>query len=74
MIRADGVIPSFGEMNMLFGHRALENVQTHVPLPNDRNYFGAKVVFRNIGNYNDVRKYMKQHNNMVDGFWRLYAK
>jgi len=61
-------------MTMLFAHRALEDVQTHVPLPNDPYYYGSKVVFHNIGNYNDVRKRMKQNGDIIEGFYRLYAK
>lgn len=74
MIRADGNIPSFHEMTRLFGHRTLESVQTHVPLPRDPSYFGAKVVFRNVGNYNDLRNYMQRYDNMISGYWRLFVK
>jgi hypothetical protein len=43
-------------------------------LPRDSQYFGSKVVFRNVGNYNDLRNYMQRFDNMISGFWRLYNK
>ena len=74
MIRADGLMPSMHEMCQLFGHRSLEKISTHVPLPHDRHLFGSKVIFRNVGNYNDVRIHMQRHGDIIYDFYRLIAK
>ena len=74
MIRADGVIPSMDEMYYFFGHRPLETVQTHLPLPKYPYHLGSKVVFRNIGNYNDVRNHMQRHGAVIQGVYRFIAE
>jgi len=61
------------EMYWLFGHRPLENLQTHVPLPRKSHLFGAVVVFRNIGDYNDVRNFMQRNNNLMGRMYQLLA-
>jgi hypothetical protein len=73
-MRADGLIPTVHEMNGLFRHMPLESIQTHVPLPRHPDHFGAKVVFRNVGHYNDLRTYMQRFDNMISGIWCLYDK
>jgi hypothetical protein len=74
VIRADGVMPSMHEMCLLFGHRSLEKISTHVPLPHNRHLLSSKVVFRNVGNYNDVRNHMQRFGDTINGVWRLIAK
>ncbi|GAB7324575.1 hypothetical protein MBLNU13_g08469t3 [Cladosporium sp. NU13] len=70
----DGLMPSMHEMCQLFGHRSLEKISTHVQLPQDPHILGSKVVFRNIGNYNDVRSHMQRHGDIIYDFYRLIAK
>lgn len=67
-------MPSVHEMCQLFGHRSLEKISTHVPLPHDRHLLGSRVIFRNIGNYNDVRIYMQRYGDIIYDFYRLIAK
>ena len=67
----DGVTPSMDEMYWLFRHRPLETVQTHLPLPNHPYHLGSKVVFRNIGNYNDVRNHVQRHGAVAAGMYHL---
>ena len=62
------------EMYYFFGHRPLETVQTHLPLPKQPYLLGSKVVFRNIGNYNDVRNHMQRHGAVIQGVYYFIAE
>jgi hypothetical protein len=74
VIRTDGVIPSIDEMYWLFKGQVLENLEVKVPLPGHHPYVGSVVVFRNIGDYNDVRNFMQRNGNIVHRIFRLIAK
>jgi hypothetical protein len=74
VIRTDGVIPSPNEMIDLFGRMWLEDIRIKVSLPSHAPYFGSMVVFRRIGEYNEVRNFMQRNNNIVNGIFRLMAK
>lgn len=73
MIRKDGLIPTLDEMHTLFGTWQLEMIQTHVAMPRFPQFLGSVVVFRNIGDYNDIRSQMIRAHLLV-GMYRLMAK
>jgi hypothetical protein len=68
VVRADGVIPSRFEMAWLFGDKAIERIDPGVALPSVPWYYGSAIIFRNIGQHNDVRA-LARNGKIINGLY-----